>query len=136
MGIGLFLLKDVLGFMPGTITAQGTIIHCSYNKSSDSVASSCSPTIQFKTQSGQSITIGSSVSSSDFYEGKEVQVRYHAKTPQDGRIASFMDTWMFPLVFAGMGLLVVILGLISTLRGIIKVIFAFLLMRGVIGGNR
>src|SRR5438045_2521464 len=79
--VGIYLLKDTLNFMPGTVTAQGTITHCSYDESSDN-GHTCNPTIQFKTQSGQTITIGSSSSSTSFYEGKVVQVRYHVKTPQ------------------------------------------------------
>src|SRR5437763_15722093 len=90
LGIGLFLLKDVLSFMPGTITAQGTIIHCSYDESSDN-ASNCSPTVRFTTQSGQSITIGSADSCSSLYEGKEVQVRYNPETPHEIRIDSFRN---------------------------------------------
>lgn len=129
--IGFYLVKDVLNFLPGTITAQGTIIHCSYDDNNN-----CSPTIQFKTASGQSITIYSSGSSSSFYEGKIVQVRYHAKTPHDGRIYSFMDTWMLPLAITGMGLIVfLIMPLTLLIRGI-RALFLFLLLRGAIGGNR
>jgi hypothetical protein len=48
-------------------------------------------------------------------------IKYHEKTPHDGRIYSFMDTWMLPLACAGMGLLVFLASLISLLRGLILI---------------
>ena len=88
LAAGIYLVMDTLKFLPGTVTAQGMITHCSYDESSDT-ANSCSPTIRFKTKSGQSIAISSSVSSNTCSEGQIVQVRYHPNTPQDGRLDSF-----------------------------------------------
>jgi hypothetical protein len=121
-----------VNFLPGTVTAQGTIIHCSSYDDNHT----CHPTIQFQTESGQSITIGSSESSSSFYEGKTVQVRYHPKTPQDGRMFSLMGTWLLPLACAGMGLLVFLIIPLTLLSRMIRAFFQFLLLRRMIGGNR
>jgi hypothetical protein len=129
--IGIYLIRDTLNFLPGTVTAQGTIIQCSYDDQHN-----CSPVIQFKTASGQSITIGSSETSSSFYVGKTVQVRYHPKTPQDGRMFSFMDSLMLPLVFAGMGLLVFLILPLTLLSRFIRTLFQFLLLSRIMSGNR
>ncbi len=139
--IGIYMLKDTLNFLPGTATAQGTITHCTYSNddSSDNLnqsLSTCSPTVQFKTKSGQSITIGSSVSSSSFYQGQVVQVRYHPKTPYDGRIDSFMSTWFIPLMCGGMGLLVLLLSPLILLRGLLNGLGIFRFLGGILGGNR
>jgi len=124
LAVGIYLIKDTWNFLPGTVTAQGTIIHCAYDDQN-----SCSPTIQFKTASGQSITIGSSISSGSFYVGKMVQIRYHPKTPQDGRMYSFMDTWLLPLAFAGMGLLVFLIIPLTLLSRFIRPLLQILLLR-------
>lgn len=129
MVLGFYLLKDTLDFLPGTVTAQGTIIHCSYGNSDDDGGSTCNPRIRFKTGSGQSVTIGSSLSSSSFYVGKMVQVKYHPKTPQDGRIDSFSDTWMIPLLCIGSGLIVFLIIPLTLLSRLIKPLILLLFLR-------
>jgi len=128
---GIFLVKDTLQFMPGTVTAQGTITHCSYNDNtshtSDAPSSSCSPTVSFITKSGQPITINSSYGSSSFYEGQQVQVRYHPNTPQDGRIDTFIGNWLIPLVCIAAGILVLFADLLRLLR---LMLLPLLFMRG------
>ncbi len=128
--IGLSLIKDTVAFLPGTITAQGTIIHCSYDDDHN-----CHPTIRFQTQTGQSITIGSSESASTYYEGKSVEVRYHPETPQDGRMLSLWGTWLLPLVCAGMGLLVFLILPLTLLSKMIKA-FKILLLYRMMSGNK
>lgn len=118
--IGIFLIKDTLQFLPGTVTAQGTIIHCSYD---DAQSTACAPTVRFMAKSGQSIAINPSFSSSSFYEGQSVQIRYHPNTPQDGRIDSFTSVWLVPLACGGVGLLVLILIPFRLLRGLLRRLF-------------
>lgn len=115
MAVSFYLIKNTLTFLPGTLTAQGTIINCTYdnNGEGEGGGGNCTPTTRFVTQSGQSITIGSSVSASSFHAGDSVSVRYHPKTPQDGRIDSFMATWMIPLISGVLGLLAFFLGLVG-----------------------
>jgi hypothetical protein len=125
LAIGIYLLKDILNFLPGTVTTQGTIIHCSYKSGGRMMKHVCKPTIQFITQAGQSITVGSFESSSSYYEGMVVQVRYHPNTPHDGRIYSFMDSWIAPLVFTAIGLIMLFSIPFMILRGIRKGLFLF-----------
>jgi hypothetical protein len=122
--IGIYLIKDTVEFLPGAITAQGTIIHCSYDEDHN-----CHPTVKFQTATGQSITIGSSESASSYYEGKTVEVRYHPETPQDGRMFSLLGTWLLPLICAGMGLLVFLILPLTLLSRMLRAFFQFLLIR-------
>ena len=115
--VGTFFLMDTLRFLPGTITANGTIVQC---KDSGGENSSCQPVVNFTTQSGQQITFNSSFSSSSFNEGEAVTVRYHPNNPHDARIDSFVSTWLFPVIFGGLGLIVLLLGFFTLLRGILR----------------
>jgi hypothetical protein len=115
--IGIYLTVGTLQFLPGTLTAQGTIIHCSYDDPSGGVTNTCGPTVRFTTASGQSITINASFGSSSFHEGQTVQIRYHKNTPYDGRIDSPMATWLLPLIAIGAGILILIFALRMLLRG-------------------
>lgn len=125
MAVAFYLIKDTLSFIPGTLTAQGTIIKCSYDTNSDDGGGSCNPTTRFVTQAGQTITIGSSESASSFHQGDKVSVKYHAKTPQDGRIYSFVATWMIPLLCGVLGLIAFFLGLIGGLVRIARRMMGF-----------
>lgn len=116
LAAGIFFGRDTLLFLPGTVTAQGTIIACSYDET-DPQSSACSPTVRFLTQSGQTLTIHSPFGSSSFSSGQSVQIRYHPNTPQDGRIDSFESMWAISLSCIGSGLLVLILGSFAILRG-------------------
>ncbi|MBV9713542.1 MAG: DUF3592 domain-containing protein [Ktedonobacteraceae bacterium] len=117
---GLFFLMDTLKFLPGTLSAQGTITHCTYGTDSEGNSNGCSPTVSFKTRSGQSISFFSSTSSSTFHEGDSVPVRYHPNNPQDGRIDAFWVVWLIPVLFCGVGLIMFLSGPFVLLRVIIR----------------
>lgn len=120
LGVGYFLLMDTLKFLPGTLSAQGVITSCRYDRDSDGSSSGCRPTIRFQTQSGQSISIVSSVSSDLFHARDIVAVRYHPETPEDGRPDTFWSTWLIPIVCIGIGLITFLAGPFVLLRSIIR----------------
>jgi hypothetical protein len=121
MAIAFFSIRDTLTFLPGTLTAQGTIISCNY----DADNGACSPTIHFVTQSGQSITVASGIGSSSFHQGESVSVKYHPDVPYDGRIDSFTTTWFVPLICGMPGLFIFILGLFGLARKIVRRLMGF-----------
>jgi hypothetical protein len=120
LGVGYFLLMDTLKFLPGTLSAQGIITRCSYDRDSDGRSSGCRPTIRFQTQSGQSVSIVSSVSSAFFHVRDTVAVRYHPDTPEDGRPDTFWSTWLFPFIFVIVGLITFFASPFVLFRGIIR----------------
>jgi hypothetical protein len=120
LGFGYFLLMDTLKFLPGTLSAQGVITKCRYGRDKDGNATGCRPTIRFTTQSGQSITIAPSESSSFFHVRDTIAVRYHPETPEDGRTDTFLSTWLLPLVCTGFGLITLLASPFVLLRGIIR----------------
>ena len=117
--VGIFIARDTLNFLPGTLSAQGVITECHIVTSDNENGSSCNPDVRFQTQDGRTISFRSSSSSSSYHTGDAVTVRYHAATPQDGRIDSFLETWLLPIVCIGMGLIAFLLGSLALLRGII-----------------
>lgn len=114
--VGISLGLDALRFLPGTVSTSGTIVHC--NEVTDSQGStSCQPTVQFQTQTGQTITFISSVGS-DYKQGDAVTVAYHPANPYDARISDFGSIWALPIVFGSLGLL----GLVSGLFFLVRII--------------
>ncbi|WP_220209804.1 DUF3592 domain-containing protein [Reticulibacter mediterranei] len=120
LGVGYFLLMDTLKFLPGTLSAQGVITNCSYDRDRNGSSSGCRPTIRFQTQSGQSISVAPSESSSFFHVRDTIAVRYHPETPEDGRTDTFLSTWMLPLICTGVGLITFLVSPFVLLRGIIR----------------
>ena len=121
--VGVFIARDTLNFLPGTTTTQGVITECHFDDTENN--SGCSPDVRFRTQDGQPISFRSSTSSSTFHQGDSVTVRYHPATPQDGRIDSLLDTWLFPLIFIGVGLLLLLIAVLTLLRGIVRRMIGF-----------
>jgi hypothetical protein len=112
--VGLFSGLSSLVFLPGTVSATGTIIHCEEVPDGQGDLS-CEPTVRFQTQSGQTVTFVSSFDS-DYHQGDTVTVVYHPAHPQDARITSFGITWAFPAIFGGLGLIGLIAGLVLLRR--------------------
>lgn len=122
---GILFVRDTLSFLPGTLTTSGVITHCDYNNNNDTSdaitgSSSCTPTVKFQTKSGQTISFISSESAAWFHQNDTVTVRYHPQTPNDGRIDSFLSTWLIPLIACGVGLLVLLMSPFILLRAIIR----------------
>ena len=75
-----------------------------------------SPVVRYEVD-GKSFELQSSVSSSPprYAVGDKVTVLYHADEPHKGTIRSFMDQWLFPTIFTGIGSLFVLIGLAACL---------------------
>lgn len=119
IAVGIVLVIDMLSFLPGSVSTTGTIVQCNAVQDADG-STTCQPVISFKTQSGQTIKFTSTDSSSTYQQGNTVTVRYHPATPQDAQIYSFSTTWLFPLIFSGLGLMLLIFGLFVWLRALIR----------------
>ncbi len=92
--------------LSGTVAVQGTILSCTYGRS-------CQPTVSFQTLSGQQITFHSSTTeSSAFAPGKSVTVRYHPTDPQDAQVDPWFVYGPLSSVFAGIGLVLLVVGLL------------------------
>ncbi|HEY7349635.1 MAG TPA: DUF3592 domain-containing protein [Ktedonobacterales bacterium] len=115
LGVGLFFLVDTLQFLSrATGAATGSIVSCPRPKSS---SSACTPTVVFKTASGETITFTDSVNSSGFAVGQQQPIAYDPDHPQDARIASFLTLWFVPTLLLGLGGLFLLIGGVGTTIG-------------------
>ena len=92
--------------LSGTVSAQGTILSCTYP------GRSCQPIVSFHTLSGQQITFRSSTESTAFASGKSVTVRYHPTDPQDAQVDPWIVFGLLSSIFAGIGLAMLVAGLL------------------------
>ena len=102
---GTLIAGATLISLSGTVSAQGTILSCTYS------GGRCQPTVSFQTLSGQLITLRSSTSSSAFAPEKSVTVRYHPTDPQDAQIDPWIVNGLLSSIFAGIGLVLLLVGL-------------------------
>ena len=92
--------------LSGTVSAQGTILSCTYP------GRSCQPIVSFHTLSGQQFTFLSSTQSTAFAPGKSVTVRYHPTDPQDAQVEPWIVIGLLSSIFAGIGLVMLVTGLL------------------------
>ena len=103
---GTLIAVFALISLSGTVSAQGTILSCTYRRS-------CQPTVSFQTLSGKPITFHSSTTeSSAFAPGKSVTVRYHPTDPQDAQVDPWFVLGPLSSIFAGIGLVLLVVGLL------------------------
>ncbi len=116
-GIGLFLLIDTQHFLQrATATTTAVVVECARTGKG-----ACTPILQFKTPTGDTIIVTSSVSSTEFEVGQQMPVAYDPHHPQEARMSSWWDLWLFPSIFLGVG------GVLFLLAGGVT---AWLLMTG------
>src|SRR5438552_9670614 len=91
-GIGLFALIDTQHFLHrATVVTTGVVVECTRTEKG-----ACAPVVQFKTPSGATITVTSSLSSTEFEVGQQVPVVYDPHHPQEARLSSWSALWLFP----------------------------------------
>lgn len=98
-GIGLFVVIDTQHFLQrATAATTAVVVECDRTEKG-----ACTPTLQFKTPSGETITVTSSVSSTAFEVGQQMPVVYDPHHPQEARMSSWFALWLFPSIFLGVG---------------------------------
>lgn len=95
-------------FLSDSMQAQGEVIDLvSGSSGSSSSSRSMYPVVRFESSNGQVVTFQGSVGSSppDFHVGEVVKVRHRTGNPHDARIESFVQLWLLPVVFGGLGVI-------------------------------
>jgi hypothetical protein len=112
--IGTILLIVAIGalittrsFMKTAIQAEGSVVALSDRSSSGKLGGVYYPVFTFKDKYEHEFTIISSSGSNPaaFSVGEKVTVLYDPLIPVRARIKSFGQSWLFPTVFGGIGLL-------------------------------
>ncbi len=111
--VALAILIGTLSFLPGSVSTTGTITHCAMvavQVNGSSGGEACQPTISFRTQTGQQVTITPSQNSSVYHVGDTLPLRYHPNNPAAAHLDDFASTWLLPLIFGCVTLLCLFLG--------------------------
>ena len=110
-GAGWFFLAD-RSFAAAGVHTQGTVIEMIGSRDSDSDYT-YKPVVEFRDADGLRHVFTSSFSSSppQYSTGETVEVIYAPDTPDEAVIDSFVDRFLLPLVFGGLGTLFAAIGL-------------------------
>ena len=119
-GAGWFYLAD-RSFAEAGVHTQGVVIEMIGSRDSDSDYT-YKPVVEFLDADGRRHMFTSSVSSSppQYSTGERVEVIYAPDSPDEAVIDSFLDRFLLPLVFGGLGTLLAAIGLgllFARLRG-------------------
>ena len=108
--VGSILLVREISFTSGSTNAVGHVVRIRTEESADDT--SRIPIVEFKTDKGATVQIEGVPTRPSAEVGQSVTVIYHPGNPSDGKIDNFVQRWLFPLVFAPLGIGLLIAGLI------------------------
>jgi len=108
--LGVYLASQTLDFTQGAQQATGTVVR--YFETKEGGRDTYRPMVRFTTPEGNIYTVSGQLStgSKRFAIGAEVPVQYPPGEPQKGRIATFTDNWLGPVVSGAIGVLALIAG--------------------------
>lgn len=118
LAIGLILAGVSVSYVANGKHARGTVVSMEWRSDGGSGKRRANdgptayPVVQFTSADGRSRTFrGSTGSNPPAYDLMErVEVLYRADSPEDARINSFFSLWLLPLIFGGIGLLIIGIG--------------------------
>ena len=112
LGIGAFAFFRTLRFLRTAQTTSGVVNEVLFMHVSDGHI--YRPRITFTTQAGETVPLTSVMDSSrqEFRVGQQVPVIYDPSHPSRARLRSFPSLWLVSLIFAFVGAIPFILGLI------------------------
>lgn len=102
--IGAFLFVRTRIFLGKAQEVKGTVIQMVYSHSSEG-GGGYSPVYQFRTITGQTITVQDNLSTNPpmFQVGQTIDVLYDPENPQSARIKRFMSLYFTTILLCGMG---------------------------------
>ncbi|MGY0022808.1 DUF3592 domain-containing protein [Streptomyces sp. cg35] len=116
LAIGLVLGGMSVSLAVSGKHAEGTVVHMEWSSGTSSGSSrksrgsgpSAHPVVLFTPAGGESVTFRSSAGSNPpaYDVGDRVDVLYRADDPEDAQIDGFLSMWLLPLIFSGIGLVI------------------------------
>jgi hypothetical protein len=110
-----------LRFVQGAERATGTVIDLSEETDSEGDVT-YHPVVRFTTAEGRTVEFVSSSGASSRVSrsvGDRVEVLYDPDDPKDAQLSGFFDLWLFPIVFAAVGVAFSVFSLFSPGFGLI-----------------
>jgi hypothetical protein len=115
-GVGLFFLSKALSFSHDSAHVEGTVVR--HERSGDK--GNRLPVVRYEVDGKSHELRGDIASNSPPAVNSKVSIIYKTADPGQAQIDSFVQRWLFPLVFGGIGGLVTLVGLAVLLRGIVS----------------
>jgi len=119
IAVGAFFLLEAKHFASKSYRAKGTVIELKKVRRLSDSKSSVSryktvyyPVIKYQTKDRKNIRFTSSSGSypSPYKKGDQVEIMYDPKNPLKARIVSFRSMWLFPVLFFGIGGVLILTG--------------------------
>jgi hypothetical protein len=118
--VGLILAGVSVSFLADAERARGTVVALEWRndhsgatrKQRQNDQPTAYPVVEFTSTDGTPRTFRDSTGSNppSYEEGERVEVLYRADAPEDARINGFASLWLLPLIFGGIGLVIVGIG--------------------------
>jgi hypothetical protein len=107
-GVGIWFYLRSAELTEVGIVTQGRVV--GHESSTDEDGTTYKPTFTFQTGAGISHTVTSMMGSNPrpYDVGDTVEVIYDPEHPSRAEINSFVRMWLFPLIFGGIGILILI----------------------------
>ncbi|MEU3742327.1 DUF3592 domain-containing protein [Streptomyces sp. NPDC032198] len=125
--IGLILAGVSISFLTDAERAKGTVVSLEWridhsgssSKSRGSDGPVAYPVVEFTSADGKPRSFEGSMGSNPpaYDQGERVDVLYRADSPGDARIDGFVSLWLLPLIFGGIGLVIVGVGTAIAVAG-------------------
>jgi hypothetical protein len=115
-GVGGYFASKSLSFSHDSARTEGTVVR--HERSGDK--GSRVPIIQYTVDGNTHEVRGDISSGSPPSLKSKLNILYKTADPSQAQIDSFVQRWLFPLIFGGIGGLVTLVGLIVVVQGIVQ----------------
>src|SRR4051794_17679025 len=114
LGLGVMTLVTSLNAVFGADRTTGTVIGFKGYARGDAA-----PVIRYQVD-GKAYELVARLSSRprDYSRGDTLKIRYHRERPGEGRLESFGELWLFPLIFLACGTIFVTFGVSAWMFGV------------------
>jgi hypothetical protein len=124
--VGVGMGVHTHAYLSKMVATQGTVIDNNLYRSTDMDDRPTNyyyPVVKFTPKSSNKLTIfvGSTGSSPPIYrKGQQVKVLYDPQYPDAAKIESWLELWLFPTIFAGIGLPITAIGGAALIKSLKK----------------
>ena len=118
IGLAIIFFSRTRRFLRTAVEATGTILELRESSGSEG-GTVYSAVVEFQTADGRSIRWEESMASNPpaGQPGEQLVMKYDPANPQKARIAKATRMWFMPMLFGGLGLLFLGLGVVLTIAG-------------------
>jgi hypothetical protein len=120
LALGFFFLSRTRRFLRTAVDATGRIVDLVESSGSEG-GTVYQAVVEFQTGDGRTVRWQETMASNPpaGHPGDNVPMKYDPADPNKARIAKAVRMWFMPMLFGGLGLLFLVLGVILTIAGVL-----------------